>query len=45
MEKASGMEVPSRAEFMRTVLLELERVDNHIADVGAIAMDLSLIHI
>jgi Ni,Fe-hydrogenase III large subunit/Ni,Fe-hydrogenase III component G len=43
VEKASGMEVPSRAEFMRTVLLELERVDNHIADVGAIAMDVGFV--
>ena len=43
VEKASGMEVPSRAEFMRTVLLELERIDNHIADVGAIAMDVGFV--
>jgi Ni,Fe-hydrogenase III large subunit/Ni,Fe-hydrogenase III component G len=43
LEKAGGMEVPSRAEFMRTVLLELERIDNHIADVGAIAMDVGFV--
>jgi len=43
VEKASGMEIPSRAEFMRTVLLELERIDNHIADVGAIAMDVGFV--
>jgi Ni,Fe-hydrogenase III large subunit/Ni,Fe-hydrogenase III component G len=43
VEKASGMDVPSRAEFMRTVLLELERIDNHIADVGAIAMDVGFV--
>jgi Ni,Fe-hydrogenase III large subunit len=28
---------------MRTVLLELERIDNHIADVGAIAMDVGFV--
>ena len=43
VEKAGGVEVPSRAEFMRTVLLELERIDNHIADVGAIAMDVGFV--
>ena len=43
VEKASGMDVPSRAGFMRTVLLELERIDNHIADVGAIAMDVGFV--
>jgi Ni,Fe-hydrogenase III large subunit/Ni,Fe-hydrogenase III component G len=43
VEKAGGIEVPSRAEFMRTVLLELERIDNHIADVGAIAMDVGFV--
>ena len=39
VEKAGGIEVPFRAEVMRTILLELERVYNHVADVGAIAMD------
>jgi Ni,Fe-hydrogenase III large subunit/Ni,Fe-hydrogenase III component G len=39
VERASGIEAPARAEYMRTVLLELERIANHIADVGAIAMD------
>jgi Ni,Fe-hydrogenase III large subunit/Ni,Fe-hydrogenase III component G len=43
VEKAGGMEVPARAEFMRTVLLELERIDNHIGDVGAIAMDVGFV--
>ena len=43
VEKAGGIEVPSRAEFMRTVLLELERIDNHIGDVGAIAMDVGFV--
>ncbi len=39
VERAAGIEVPKRAEFMRTILLELERIANHIADVGAIAND------
>ncbi len=43
VEKAGGAEVPSRADFMRAVLLELERIDNHIADVGAIAMDVGFV--
>ena len=39
IEQAAEIEVPLRARFMRTVLLELERVYNHIADIGAIATD------
>ena len=43
VEKASEMELPLRAEVMRTVLLELERIYNHAADVGAIAMDVGFV--
>jgi Ni,Fe-hydrogenase III large subunit/Ni,Fe-hydrogenase III component G len=39
VEAAGDIEVPFRARVMRTVLLELERVYNHIADIGAIATD------
>jgi Ni,Fe-hydrogenase III large subunit/Ni,Fe-hydrogenase III component G len=39
VERAAQMAVPPRAQFMRTILLELERIANHIADVGAIATD------
>jgi Ni,Fe-hydrogenase III large subunit/Ni,Fe-hydrogenase III component G len=39
VEKAGEIEVPARAQFLRTILLELERIANHIADVGAIATD------
>ncbi|HXB66986.1 MAG TPA: NADH-quinone oxidoreductase subunit C [Candidatus Acidoferrales bacterium] len=39
IERAAEIEVPFRAHVIRTVLLELERVYNHIADIGAIAMD------
>ncbi len=43
VEKAAEMELPLRAEVMRTVLLELERVFNHVADIGAIAMDVGFV--
>ncbi len=43
IERAAEMEVPLRARFMRTVLLELERVYNHIADIGAIATDVGFV--
>lgn len=39
VESAAGMDVPERARCMRTVLLELERIYNHAADIGAIATD------
>jgi Ni,Fe-hydrogenase III large subunit/Ni,Fe-hydrogenase III component G len=43
IEKAAEIEVPLRAQFMRTILLELERVYNHIADIGAIATDVGFV--
>ncbi|MBZ5575352.1 MAG: NADH-quinone oxidoreductase subunit C [Acidobacteriia bacterium] len=43
VEKASGLEVPFRAQVMRTILLELERIYNHVADIGAIAMDVGFV--
>ncbi|HWQ53443.1 MAG TPA: NADH-quinone oxidoreductase subunit C [Bryobacteraceae bacterium] len=39
VERAAEIEVPLRASVMRTILLELERVYNHISDIGAIATD------
>src|ERR1022692_1646001 len=39
IESACDTEVPHRARVMRTILLELERVANHIGDIGAIATD------
>jgi Ni,Fe-hydrogenase III large subunit/Ni,Fe-hydrogenase III component G len=39
IERAAGIEVPARAHFQRTILLELERIANHISDTGAIAND------
>jgi Ni,Fe-hydrogenase III large subunit/Ni,Fe-hydrogenase III component G len=39
IERAAEIEVPARAQFLRTILLELERIANHVSDVGAIAND------
>jgi Ni,Fe-hydrogenase III large subunit/Ni,Fe-hydrogenase III component G len=43
VEKAAGAEVPPRARALRTICLELERVYNHIADIGAIATDVAFV--
>jgi Ni,Fe-hydrogenase III large subunit/Ni,Fe-hydrogenase III component G len=39
VEAAAAVEVPARALYLRVLLLELERLYNHIADFGAIAND------
>jgi Ni,Fe-hydrogenase III large subunit/Ni,Fe-hydrogenase III component G len=39
VEVAADVEVPPRARYLRVIVLELERLYNHIADVGAIAND------
>jgi Ni,Fe-hydrogenase III large subunit len=39
IEAAAEVDVPLRARYLRVILLELERLYNHIADVGAIAND------
>ena len=39
VETLLGMEVPTRARYLRTLVLELERLHNHIGDVGAICND------
>ena len=39
VEEALGIEVPLRARELRGVLLELERLYNHVADVGALCND------
>jgi Ni,Fe-hydrogenase III large subunit/Ni,Fe-hydrogenase III component G len=41
LERLAGIEVPLRARALRVVLLELERLYNHIADVGALATDVA----
>ena len=43
IERAAEIEVPARAQFMRTILLELERIANHVADIGAIANDVGFV--
>jgi len=39
VEALAGATIPPRAAYLRVVLLELERLYNHIADVGAICAD------
>ncbi len=41
IERLAGVEVPARAQVLRVVLLELERMYNHIADIGALATDVA----
>src|SRR6266581_7458506 len=38
-ERLLGLEVPRRARYLRTLFLELERLHNHLGDVGAICND------
>lgn len=39
IESAAEVEIPARAKRIRTILLELERLYNHVGDIGAIATD------
>ncbi|HNV86341.1 MAG TPA: NADH-quinone oxidoreductase subunit C [Candidatus Omnitrophota bacterium] len=39
LESLSGLEIPPRARFIRVVLLELERLYNHVSDISGIALD------
>lgn len=39
VEDALGIEVPERDRLGRALLLELERIHNHVADLGALAND------
>ena len=39
VESLAGVTIPPRAAYLRVVLLELERIYNHIADTGAICTD------
>jgi Ni,Fe-hydrogenase III large subunit/Ni,Fe-hydrogenase III component G len=43
VERAAQMEVPLRALVVRTILLELERICNHVADIGAMATDVGFV--
>lgn len=39
VEALSGTIVPPRAAWLRAIMLELERIANHLGDIGAIAND------
>jgi Ni,Fe-hydrogenase III large subunit len=41
VEAATGLEVPARAVWLRAVMAELERLANHLGDIGAICNDAS----
>ena len=43
LERAADIEPPPRARALRTICLELERLYNHIADIGAIATDVAFV--
>jgi Ni,Fe-hydrogenase III large subunit/Ni,Fe-hydrogenase III component G len=41
MEKIAGVNVLPRARYIRTILLELERIYNHLGDIAGIATDVA----
>lgn len=41
IERLADVSVPRRARALRVILLELERLDNHTADIGALATDVA----
>ncbi|MDP1668022.1 hydrogenase expression protein HypE [Phaeovulum sp.] len=41
-ESALGAEVPARALYLRTIMAELERLANHLGDIGAICNDAAM---
>jgi len=43
MERASGCVVPQRAEYLRALLCERERIANHLGDIGAICNDVAFV--
>jgi len=38
-EKISGISIPAQAAYLRAIFLELERMYNHVNDIGGIALD------
>lgn len=43
METLSGTEAPLRAQWLRAIALELERLANHTGDLGALANDVAFL--
>ena len=43
IERATNVEAPPRARALRSLCLELERLYNHIGDIGAIATDVAFV--
>ena len=43
IERAANVEAPPRAKFLRSICLELERLQNHIGDIGAICTDVAFV--
>jgi Ni,Fe-hydrogenase III large subunit/Ni,Fe-hydrogenase III component G len=41
VENIAGIDIPSRAKYIRTILLELERIYNHLGDIAGIATDVA----
>lgn len=39
MEQLLGVTAPARAQYLRTIALELERLANHVGDLGALSGD------
>lgn len=39
VERLCGIEIPERAQFLRVIYAELERLANHMGDIGAIMID------
>jgi len=40
VERLAGCDIPKRAVVIRTMMLELERLYNHVGDVGAMLLDI-----
>lgn len=43
LERAAGVEAPPRAQMLRALLAERERIANHLGDIGAICNDVSFV--